>query len=422
MKVDVKMPQLGESLTEGTILKWWKKVGDPVEKDETLLEVSTDKVDSEIPSPVGGVLAEILAQENETVPVGGVIARISTGGEEAVAPPEAPAQSAPETPKEVAPAPAPEAKPPAVPREETPRSGGRFYSPLVLTIARKEGVSMEELERISGSGANGRVTKKDILNYLKQRGAAPAPAPPASQPALSFDATGVTVEPLTPVLKSMAKHMRQSLDTAAHVYSVSECDMTPVMNLMAAMRPKFLEQEGFKLTVTPFIFYAVVKALHDFPRVNASLDGENLVYHKHVNLGMAVASPKGLIVPVIKHAEEKNFRGLARAINQLAARTRENRLTLEDIQGSTFSVTNFGVFGNVMGLPIINQPNVAILGIGAIKKRPVVIEDELGDSIAVRSMALLSLSFDHRVIDGEMGGRFLERVVGYLQNIKETEL
>lgn len=422
MKVDVKMPQLGESLTEGTILKWWKKVGDPVEKDETLLEVSTDKVDSEIPSPVGGVLAEILAQENETVPVGGVIARISTGGEEAVAPPEAPAQSAPETPKEVAPAPAPEAKPPAVPREETPRSGGRFYSPLVLTIARKEGVSMEELERISGSGANGRVTKKDILNYLKQRGAAPAPAPPASQPALSFDASGVTVEPLTPVLKSMAKHMRQSLDTAAHVYSVSECDMTPVMNLMAAMRPKFLEQEGFKLTVTPFIFYAVVKALHDFPRVNASLDGENLVYHKHVNLGMAVASPKGLIVPVIKHAEEKNFRGLARAINQLAARTRENRLTLEDIQGSTFSVTNFGVFGNVMGLPIINQPNVAILGIGAIKKRPVVIEDELGDSIAVRSMALLSLSFDHRVIDGEMGGRFLERVVGYLQNIKETEL
>ena len=431
MVVDVKMPKLGESLTEGTIIKWYKQVGDAVEKDETLLEVSTDKVDSEIPSPVSGVLEEILAKENETVEVESVIARIRTEGEaaaeeESAAEASAPVSetlpeekiTSPPTPSEAAPPPAEPIESPAKKR----RTEGRFYSPLVLNIARQEGISMEELETIPGTGMNGRVTKKDLLSYIQKRKAEVTKAP--EQPVEPMFAPGeeVKVVPMDSVLRSMAKHMRLSLDTSAHVYSVSECDMTQVLKIMQQHRPAFLEQEGFKLTVTPFILYAVVKALQKFPRMNASVDGENMILHRHVNLGVAVASPRGLIVPVIRQAEGLNLRGIARALNDLVQRARTNKLQLRDIEGSTFSVTNYGVFGNIFGLPIINQPNVGILGIGAIKKRPVVIESEMGDSIAVRSMAYLSLSFDHRIVDGELGGRFLERVVEILENFSEREI
>ncbi|MEJ2636035.1 MAG: dihydrolipoamide acetyltransferase family protein [Calditrichia bacterium] len=422
------MPKLGESLTEGTILKWWKQSGDQVKKEETLLEVSTDKVDSEIPSPVDGVLREIVSQENETVEINQVIARIESAGASAAA--EEPAEKEEVSASEKMPSPgrkisAPEAE---EPEEISARSEGRFYSPLVRNIARQENVSQSELDLLAGSGAGGRVTKKDILNYLEMRKAA-AKAEPAARPAATERPGAVEGEarttgagqremiiPMDAVRKRIAVHMRQSLDTSAHVYSVSECDMTRVMQIMYARRPEFERTEGFKLTVTPLVLYAVTKALLDFPRVNSSLEGNNIIEKRYINLGLAVAARRGLIVPVVKSAEEKSFRGLARSVNDLIVRTRENRLTVDDVQGATYSVTNYGIFGNIIGLPIINQPNVAILGLGAIKKRTVVIESEAGDSIAIRSMAYISMSYDHRVVDGELGGRFMQRLVEYLEN------
>ncbi len=421
--VDVRMPKLGESLTEGTILKWWKQPGDQVKKEETLLEVSTDKVDSEIPSPVEGVLKEIMAQENETVEINQVIARIESAGASAA---EEPAEKEEVSASEKMPSPsrkisAPEAE---EPEEISARSEGRFYSPLVRNIARQENVSQSELDQLPGSGAGGRVTKKDILNYLEMRKAEPAARPAATERLGAAEGEARTtaagqremIIPMDAVRKRIAVHMRQSLDTSAHVYSVSECDMTRVMQIMYARRPEFERTEGFKLTITPLVLYAVTKALLDFPRVNSSLEGDNIIEKRYINLGLAVAAHRGLIVPVVKSAEEKSFRGLARSVNDLIVRTRENRLTVDDVQGATYSVTNYGIFGNIIGLPIINQPNVAILGLGAIKKRPVVIESEAGDSIAIRSMAYISMSYDHRVVDGELGGRFMQRLVEYLEN------
>lgn len=430
--VDVKMPQLGESLTEGTVLKWWKKAGESVKKDETLLEVSTDKVDSEIPSPVNGVVSEIVAQENETVEVDQVLARIETAeGAETKPAPEKRAAPDPSKPGETATAGVEQQPPKRIARKR----GGRFYSPLVRNIARKEGISMEELEQISGSGTGGRVTKKDILNYLelgkpeREKEAekkAPtvaleeAAAAPTSEPAYEKDR--VNIVDMDPVRKRIAVHMRKSLDTSAHVYSVSECDMSRIMNLMHRMRPSFQHHEGFKLTITPFILHSVTKTLRDFPRVNSSLEGQRIIEKKDINLGIAVAAEKGLIVPVLKNAEDKSFGGLAREAHDLIRKTRENKLTVEDVQGSTFSITNYGIFGNIIGLPIINQPNVAILGIGAVKKRPVVIESADGDSIGIRSMAYISMSYDHRVVDGELGGKFMQRLVNYLENMSEEQL
>ncbi len=413
--VDVVMPKMGESLTEGTILKWWKNPGDAVKKDETLLEISTDKVDSEIPSPVEGILQETLHQENETVAVGQVIARIDSGKTMAVGkvadtvePIVAgkPVKKPPVTPKM--------AETSQLPSRPSPGEPRRFYSPLVRTIARQEGIDPAELNKISGTGNRRRVTKKDVLDYIKMRQI----NAPASQ-VIQKREEKATIVPMDNVRKKIAEHMRQSLDTSAHVYSVSECDMTPVMTMMYSNRQRFQNQEGFKLTVTPFILYAAVKSLLDFPRVNASLDQEQIIEHRHINLGIAVATPKGLIVPVIKHAEEKSFTGLARSVNDMVERARTNKLTYDDIQGSTFSVTNYGIFGNIIGLPIINQPNVAILGMGAIKKRPVVLERPDGDSIAIRSMAFISMSYDHRLVDGELGGRFMQRLVEYLETMKE---
>ncbi|NOX37534.1 MAG: 2-oxoglutarate dehydrogenase, E2 component, dihydrolipoamide succinyltransferase [Calditrichaeota bacterium] len=435
--VDILMPRLGESVTEGTIVKWWKKPGDFVKKDETLLEISTDKVDTEIPSPYEGVLKEILVSENETVAVDAVIARMELGAGGAVEAPAAPQTEAVATAAQAPPPSAPAAEPP--PAREGKR--GRFYSPLVLSIARKEGISMEELERIPGTGLGGRVTKKDILKYIEEKKAAvappvtrpaAAPPPPSTPPAAAAPApedltrkyAGKRVEiiPMDAIRKKIAEHMVKSKATSPHVYSVSECDFTNVLEIVRKHRPRWEREEGFKLTINPFILYAVTKALQDFPRMNSSVEGENIVVKKYINLGMAVATDRGLIVPVLKNAEEKSFRGIARGAYDLAIRARDKKLTLDDVQDSTFSVTNYGVFGNIFGLPIINQPNVGIIGVGAVKKRPVVVETPQGDAIVIRSIGFLTLTYDHRIIDGDYGGQFLQRVVHYLETVTEDVL
>lgn len=430
MKIEVKMPKLGESLTEGTVLKWWKKLGETVKKDETLLEVSTDKVDSEIPSPADGILVEILAGEQETVAVDAVLGRLETekAGMEipVITTPVSAKKTAAESTKVSGKSDKPSVAVMTGKAKEVDSQAGkklpeekwekteRFFSPLVKNIARQEGISQADLERIAGSGTGQRVTKKDILSYLKQRPGEPHPSPTV----VSGETGKVEIFTMDNVRKKIAEHMRQSLDTSAHVYSVSECDMSRVMTILQNNREEFLRQEGFKLTVTPFFLYAAVRALLDFPRVNSSLEGNKIIEKKYINLGIAVAAPKGLIVPIVKNAEEKSFRGIARTVNELVNRARNNKLTYDDIQGSTFSVTNYGIFGNIIGLPIINQPNVAIMGIGAIKKRPVVIEKPDGDFIAIRSMAFISMSYDHRLVDGELGGRFMQRLVEHLEGME----
>ena len=440
-KVEVIMPQLGESLTEGTIVKWYKKVGDKIKKDETLLEISTDKVDSEIPSPSEGIVTKILFEEQKTIAIRTVIAEIETeAGAAAVA--EAPklettvTQPVKETTKPVV------IEPKPVPKIEA-QGSGKFYSPLVLNIAREEKIGMQELEKISGTGIGGRVSKKDILIYLKSRALAPPvvetkdipkPVGPRIETTLKSVDVGELVVKYPPpkyeilqmsnVIQKMAQHMVNSVATSPHVQAISECDMTNIVKYREQHAVDFEKVEGFKLTFTPFIADAVVKGLKDFPLVNSSIEGDKIIVKKFINLGMAVASDQGLIVPVIKNAEEKNFIGLARAINDLAIRTRSKRLTPADIEGGTFTFTNYGVFGNIIGIPIINQPNVAILGIGAIKKQPVVISAGGGsayggnDAIAIRSISYLTLSFDHRIVDGALGGMFIERVVKYLEEFE----
>jgi 2-oxoglutarate dehydrogenase E2 component (dihydrolipoamide succinyltransferase) len=421
-RIDVIMPQMGESIAEGTIVKWHKKVGDTVDKDETLLEISTDKVDSEIPSPAKGILAEILVFEQQTVEVKTVIARLETDASASLAaapPPPAPAVSA-ET--------RPPAAPAAVKKEQgtpQPPMGGRFYSPLVLSIARAEGISMDELERLPGTGEGGRVSKKDIHDYVAARksgarvtmhtGAGVSGATPVDAGGLKskYPAPAHEILQMSNVMQKMAHHMLQSVQTSPHVSAVHEVDMTAVVRHRETHGAEFEKREGFKLTFTPYIVEAVVKALKKYPLVNSSVEGDKIIRKTYINVGMAVASDAGLIVPVIKHAEEKNFVGLARAVNDLAVRTRAKKLTPDDIQGGTFTISNFGVFGTMIGTPIINQPQVAILGTGAITKRPVVVE---GDAIAIRSMAFFTLSFDHRIVDGALGGMFLEEIVKGLEN------
>jgi 2-oxoglutarate dehydrogenase E2 component (dihydrolipoamide succinyltransferase) len=459
-RIEVVMPQMGESIAEGTIVKWHKKVGETVKKDETLLEISTDKVDSEIPSPAAGTLAEIVVPENQTVSVRTVIGYLETDGG-AVAEPTAAAASAKSKEAERA-APRPEPEPqkaepaaseaaqatsprlappmqPDVPQE--PSGEPRFYSPLVLNIARTERISMAELERVPGTGENGRVTKRDLLNYVaakkqgsvgqepakpqaapSQEAAAPQPRPsapggivakPADAPELrsKYPSPDYDILQMSNVLQRMAQHMVSSVQTSPHVAAVHEVDMTGIVRHRAANEAEFERREGFKLTFTPYIVDAVVKAIKKYPLINCSIEGDKIIKKNFINLGIAVASENGLIVPVIKHAEEKNFLGYARAVNDLAGRTRAKKLTPDDIQGGTFTISNYGVFGTLFGTPIINQPQVAILGTGAIKKRVAV----LNDAIAIRSIAYFTLSFDHRVVDGALGGMFLEEVVQNLQ-------
>lgn len=524
MKVEMVMPQMGESIAEGTIIRWTKKEGEVVSKDENILEISTDKVDSEIPSPAAGRIVELKAKEGETVPVGQVIAVLETeaaaspqpssqqqqppeqqpseqqpseqqpSGQQPTAAGQAPSQTAYSTPEAPAasppgggtaspPPPSPEAppaappqaaKPPEVPAEPAAarQAGDRFYSPLVRSIARQEGIPLEELEGVPGSGRGGRVTRDDVLDYIKKRvpggapagrpsgdraevpggdrtGAAARPSPPSGAAEIAAAVPGVSYVPSGParpetpgrdfepypkytvaetrttpegmvevvqmdtMRQKIAEHMVRSKATSPHVASVTEVDMTQVVRFRERYKNEFQAKHGFKLTYTPFMVAAAVRALVDYPMVNASIEGTQILLKRYVNMGVAVALESGLIVPVVKHAEEKNFLGLSRAIQDLASRARSKKLMPDDVQGGTFALTNMGGFGNLFGIPIINQPNVGILGAGAIVKRPVVLDD----AIAIRDIMYLSLSYDHRVVDGALGGRFIQRVRYYLEQV-----
>ncbi len=425
------MPKMGESIMEATILKWVKKVGDTVEEDETILEIATDKVDSEVPSPVTGTIAQILFKEEDIVEIGKVIAVIATEGEEvnvAASPAveEKPQPTAATVNGKVEPVvDKPQPQPVPVTAETViakTSEGGRFYSPLVRNIAKKENIASQELEQITGTGAKGRVTKKDILAYLKHR-TAPAQiqtAPltngiPKSTPAVSTDGNVEIIE-MDRMRRLIADHMVMSKHTSPHVTSFVEVDVTDIVTWRNKVKNEFVTKYGEKITFTPIFMEAVVNAIRDFPMINVTVDGTNIIRKKDINIGMAAALPSGnLIVPVIKQADNLNLLGLTRAVNDLANRARVNKLQPDEIQGGTFTLTNVGTFGNVMGTPIINQPQVAILAVGAIRKKPGVVETPYGDLIAVRHMMFLSLSYDHRVVDGFLGGSFLRKVGDYLE-------
>ena len=441
MPTKVLMPQMGESIFEGTVTKWLKKVGDKVERDEPLFEISTDKVDAEIPAPASGTLKEILVKEGATVQINTVVGVLDDGGAPAAAAApakEAPKAAAPPPPKAEAkpaavappPKPAPTAMPPAAVGGELTfdasklREMGIRTSPLVRRLAKEHSV---DLRQLTGSGAGGRISKTDILSAIEKGVPAYAEAP-AGRPAAVELGLAVprerlyfgryTVEPMTGMRRSIAEHMVASKRTSPHVYSVDEVDMTPIARLRAKLKDEFEQKTESKLTFMPFFIRATVEALRAFPTVNASVDGTNVVLHKDINIGIAVALDWGLIVPVIKGADEMNFLGLQRALNDLAERARSKKLKPEEVQHSTFSITNPGVFGGLMGLPVINQPNVAILGIGSIQKRPVVIDD----AIAIRSMAYLTLSYDHRVVDGAVAHQFMGRIKKLLEEWNEPVL
>jgi pyruvate dehydrogenase E2 component (dihydrolipoamide acetyltransferase) len=447
MAVDVIMPQMGESIFEGTITKWLKKPGDKIERDEPLFEISTDKVDAEIPAPVAGVLKEIKVKEGQTVPIQTVVAVIDAAGAgtPAAAPtpakPEAPKAAPPPAPRPAAAVPAPPspAKPTIAPAAATPRRAGPNgdkvrSSPLVRRIAHEHSV---DLSQVPGTGAGGRVSKRDILAAVEGGGSQPSmsaavapPATPTARPATGGVAAAVLesavprermyfghyeVQPMSVMRQKIAEHMVVSKRVSPHVYSVEEADVTSLVSLRANTKEKFEQETGTKLTFMPFFIRAAVEGLRAFPTVNASVDGTNLVLHKECNIGIAVALDWGLIVPVIKSAEEKNFLGLTRAVNDLAERARAKKLKPEEVMESTFSITNPGVFGGLFGLPVINQPNVAILGLGTIEKRPVVVED----AIAIRSMVYLTLSYDHRAVDGAIAHQFMGSVKHTLENWTE---
>jgi len=414
--VDVIMPQMGESIAEGTITKWYKKVGEKIGKDETLLEISTDKVDSEIPSPAAGIVAELLFPEQKTVDVHTIIARIQTDASIPV-----PAGERSPSPSTQDPKPKSISVPLPTPQQEVvhdviQRESGRFYSPLVLNIARTEGISMSELEKISGTGANNRVSKKDILEYVQNRRSERTSAiPQGTKP--GTPSGPVEVIKMDTMRKAIAEHMVRSVHISAHVGSVTEADVSKLVAFRERHKSNFEKKEGFKLTFTPFFIDVIVRSLKDFPLLNASVDGDSIILRKEINIGVAVALENGLIVPVVKHADSKNLPGIARAVNDLSNRARTKKLMPDEVQGGTFTITNPGIFGNLFGFPIINQPQVAILGVGAIKKRPVVIDD----AIAIRSMVYISMSYDHRIIDGALGGKFLQRVVQYLENFDTNQ-
>jgi 2-oxoglutarate dehydrogenase E2 component (dihydrolipoamide succinyltransferase) len=427
--VDLVMPKMGESIMEATVLKWHKKPGDQVKMDETLLDIATDKVDSEVPSTTAGVITELLYKENDVVPVGSVIARIETAGGSVAATPPAPAQQA------AAPAPRPAPAAPvqqAAPVVAAESNGARFYSPLVLNIAGKEGIGMAELENIPGTGNEGRVTKKDILTYVTDRGnaapvqaaaaapvqAAPPTAPQAAPQASQATAVSGNVEiiEMDRMRKLIADHMVRSKATSPHVTSFTEADVTNIVKWREKAKGPFEKKYGEKITYTPIFFEAIVRCIRKYPMINCSLDGTNIILKKDINIGMAAALPSGnLIVPVIRNADTKNLLGLTRDVNALANAARNNKLKADDTQGGTFTVTNVGTFGSLMGTPIINQPQVAILAVGAIKKRPMVLETADGDVIAIRHMMYLSLSYDHRIVDGSLGASFLTAVANELE-------
>lgn len=431
-RVELVMPKMGESIMEATILKWRKKPGERIDLDEAVLDIATDKVDSEVPSPVAGVLVEILFQEDDVVPINKVIAIIETDAANAQ-PAASPAVSQP-TPSnghnEAAAVPYVPASESAMAQQPLAiGASGRFYSPLVRTIAKEERISQAELDTIPGSGQDGRVTKKDMLAYVAHRqgsgqtAAAPiAPAVVAAPPAMAKTAPAVSmggnveIVEMDRMRKLIADHMVMSKQTSPHVTSFVEVDVTDMVNWRNRVKEPFKKQYGENITFTPIFIEAVARAIRDFPMINISVDGTRIIVKKDINIGMAAALPSGnLIVPVIKNADLLNLAGLTKQVNDLATRARQNQLKPEDIQGGTFTLTNVGTFGNVMGTPIINQPQVAILAAGAIRKKPAVLETQYGDVIAIRQMMFLSLSYDHRVVDGSLGGSFLRRIADYLE-------
>ena len=442
--VDLVMPKLGESIMEATVLKWSKKVGETVKQDETILEIATDKVDSEVPSTVAGVLTEILFNENDVVPIGTVIARIETAASNGI---PAPAQT---TSK-------PTAEPVNTHLEENipyapmisepvnvPNAGSnKFYSTLVLNIANSEGVSMSDLENIPGTGNENRVTKKDILQYIADKKAGKTQQVPQQQHAVQLTPVPQTTQPLTTkapapqelppqyatpsgnveiiemdrMRKVIAKHMVMSKQTSPHVTSFAEADVTNMVMWREKVKKQFEKTEGVKITFTPMFIACITKVIKRYPYINCSVDGDRIILKKDINIGMATALPSGnLIVPVIRNADYLNLVGLSKMVNSLADNARNNRLKPDDTNGGTFTLTNVGTFGSLMGTPIINQPQVAIMAVGAIKKRPVVIETAEGDAIGIRHMMYLSLSYDHRVVDGSIGASFLTDVAKEFEN------
>jgi len=449
--VDLVMPKMGESITEATILKWHKQPGDQVKLDETVLEIATDKVDTEVPSTAEGIIEQILYNVNDVVPVGSVIARIKTEIEEAVShKPEAASHGQQKMEQlnseydkgvETFPHSTPSLKP------QTSNGNGRFYSPLVLNIAASEGVSMTELETIPGTGNEGRVTKKDILQYVSQRKSgvlsrksavnSRSPRTPSEESTAFmheesvYETPSLTTHhgPLTTysgnveiiemdrMRKLIAEHMVRSKHTSAHVTSFTEADVTNIVMWREKVKKEFEKREGTKITFTPLFIETVVHCIKKFPLINSSVEGDRILVKKDINIGMATALPSGnLIVPIIKNADQLNLVGLAKQVNNLADNARNGKLRPDDTQGGTFTLTNVGTFGSLMGTPIINQPQVAILAVGAIKKRPVVVETPHGDSIAIRHMMYLSLSYDHRIIDGSLGATFLTSVANELED------
>jgi 2-oxoglutarate dehydrogenase E2 component (dihydrolipoamide succinyltransferase) len=453
--IDVVMPQMGESIVEGTLTRWLKKPGDRVERDEPLFEISTDKVDTEIPSPSAGTLGEILVQEGTTVGINTIVGRINTNG----ASPASPAPAAASPAYAPAASPVVSAPPAAAPAAATPASVSAVVedagplSPLVRKMARENNV---DLSKVKGTGAGGRITKQDLEQYLGARSAAPvqapsaAPPPPAPPPAAApapvvvqqapqapppprtqavapvqqeqahfrGEAPAARVEPMSMMRQKIAEHMVFSKRTAAHVTTVHKVDMTRIAKMRDRVKGEFQARHGFSLTFLPFVMRATTNALQAFPLLNSSIDGTNIIYHRDINIGIAVALENGLIVPVIRNADEKNVVGLQRSIADLASRARSRQLRPDEVQAGTFSITNFGSFGSIFATPVINQPQVAILGVGAVEKIPVVLDD----AIAIRSMAHLALTFDHRLIDGALGDQFTQKVKSVLENWSEEVL
>ncbi len=435
--VEMLMPKMGESVMEGTILNWLKKIGDKIEQDEAVLEVATDKVDTEIPSLYAGTLAEMLAQKGEVVQVGKPIAIINTGGVETATSPQNTPQNTAVANKQTAVV----AEVVATNGVNAADSAMRFYSPLVMNMAKEEKISMQELENIAGTGKENRVTKQDMQAYLEAKKSGKitvtkvetvvsqvvstpvVAAKPVEQvkPAVSYSGNVEIIE-MDRMRKMIAQRMVESKHISPHVTSFVEADVTNVVNWRNANVKAFKEKEGMSLTYTPIFLWAVARAIKDYPMINASVDGDRIILKKDVNIGLAVALPTGnLIVPVIKHADQLNLLGMAHKVNDLAKRARENKLTPDELSGGTYTVSNIGSFGNMLGTPIIMQPQVAILSLGAIIKKPAVIETAYGDLIGIRQMMFLSHSYDHRIVDGALGGMFVRRVADYLEKFDASQ-
>ena len=416
-KFELKLPKMGESVAEATVTNWLKNIGDTIEADEPVLEIATDKVDSEVPSEVDGVLVEILFNTDDVVQVGQTMAIIETNSDAGSEPTQSTAQET-ESVKQVA-ATVTAAKDTVAAAVVVSSTQGRFYSPLVKKMAQKENILQAELDTVPGTGKDGRVSKNDMLTYIKNRGASTLISKPVAAPTQAAPVSvngGDEIIEMTRMGKLIAHHMVASVQTSAHVQSFIEADVTNIWNWRKKVKASFMTREGENLTFTPIFMEAVAKALKDFPMMNIALDGDNIIKRKNINLGMAAALPGGnLIVPVIKNADQLNLVGMTKAVNDLAARARDNKLKPDDIQGGTYTVTNVGTFGSIMGTPIINQPQVGILALGAIRKVPAVIETPDGDFIGIRYKMFLSHSYDHRVVNGALGGQFVKAVADYLE-------